>query len=120
MSKDFLSSVLGQIIVSNLTNATRNKNRMQYYYSSLLVEMQLGNPSSKARIGWDFLTFLRNQQGEVSLLRVGCLKTAMISGFFLFFDAFLNHEPINKPAKNNKRMLIAAVFHFVEPVQKEG
>ena len=26
------------------------KNQMQYYYSSLPVEMHLGNPSSKARI----------------------------------------------------------------------
>ena len=48
------------------------------------------------------------------------LFKTMISGFFLLFGAFLNHKPINKPAKNNKRILIAAVFHFVEPVQKEG
>ena len=55
MSKDFSNSVLGQIIVSNLVNdginnvrlyETRKKNQMQYYYSSLPVEMQLGNPSS--------------------------------------------------------------------------
>ena len=64
MSKDFLSSVLGQIIVSNLTNVLKirhkqystlwnqkKKNQMQYYYSRLPVEMQLGNSSSKARIG---------------------------------------------------------------------
>ena len=37
----------------------------------------------------------------------------MISDFFLSFDAFLNHKSINKPAKNNKRILIAGVFHFV-------
>ena len=48
------------------------------------------------------------------------LFKTMISGFFLLFGAFLNQKPINKPAKNNKRILIAAVFHFVEPVQKEG
>ena len=36
---------------------------MQYNYSSLAVEMQLGNPSSNK-------TFFIVQQGEVSLLRV--------------------------------------------------
>ena len=46
------------------------------------------------------------------------LKT-MIPDFFLSSGAFLNHNTINKPAKNNKRMLIAAVFHFVDPVQKD-
>ena len=43
----------------------------------------------------------------------------MISDFFLSSGAFLNHNPINKPAKNNKRMLIAALFDFVDPVQKD-
>ena len=43
----------------------------------------------------------------------------MISDFFLSSGAFLNRNPINNPAKNNQRMLIAAVFHFVEPVQKD-
>ena len=44
------------------------------------------------------------------------LKT-MISDFFLSNGAFLNHNPINKSAKNNKRMLIAAVSYFVDAVQ---
>ena len=45
----------------------------------------------------------------------------MISDFFLSSGAFLNHNPINKPAKNNKRMLIAAVFHFKDkdPAQND-
>ena len=43
----------------------------------------------------------------------------MISDFFLSCGAFLNQNPIKKPAKNNKRMLLAAVFHFVDPVQKD-
>ena len=41
----------------------------------------------------------------------------MISDFFLSSGA--NHNPINKPAKNNKRMSIAAEFHIVDPVQKD-
>ena len=55
MSQDFLSSILGQIIVANLTNVRKvtaqtkpdfmkpekkNKHQMQYNYSSLPVEMQ--------------------------------------------------------------------------------
>ena len=42
----------------------------------------------------------------------------MIFDFLLSSGAFLNHDPIDKPAKNNKRVLILAVFHFVDPVQK--
>ena len=42
----------------------------------------------------------------------------MISDLFLSCGAFLSHNPINKAAKNNKRTLIAAVFHFVDPAQK--
>jgi len=33
---------------------------------------------------------------------------------------FFTTTQINKPEKNNKRILIAAVFHFVDPVQKGG
>ena len=43
----------------------------------------------------------------------------MIPDFSLSCGTFLNHNPVNKQAKNNKRMLIAAVFHFVDPAQKE-
>ena len=45
------------------------------------------------------------------------LKT-MISDDFLSSGAFHNQNPVNKPAKNNKRILMAAVFHFVNPVKK--
>ena len=43
----------------------------------------------------------------------------MISNFFLSSGAFLNLNHKNEPAKNNKRMLLAAVSHFVDPVQKD-
>ena len=33
---------------------------------------------------------------------------------------FLNHNLINKQAKNNKRILRAVVFHLVDPVGKDG
>ena len=33
--------------------------------------------------------------------------------------AFLNkNDPLNKPAMNNRRILVAAAFHFVDPVKK--
>ena len=47
------------------------------------------------------------------------LKT-MISDFLLSSGVFLNQNPTNKPAKNNKRIFVGAVFHFVDPVQKYG
>ena len=33
---------------------------------------------------------------------------------------FSTKHPINKPAMNNRRLLIAAVFHFVHPVEKDS
>ena len=32
---------------------------------------------------------------------------------------FSTKNPTNKPAMNNRRLLIAAVFHFVHPVEKD-
>ena len=34
--------------------------------------------------------------------------------------AFLNQNPINKPARNNKRILKAAVIHFLHPMEKDN
>ena len=33
---------------------------------------------------------------------------------------FSTKNPINKPAMNNRRLLKAAVFHFVHPVEKDS
>ena len=33
---------------------------------------------------------------------------------------FSTKNPVNKPAMNNRRLLIAAVFHFVHPVEKDS
>ena len=42
--------------------------------------------------------------------------------FFTFVEsrgyAFLNPNTIHKPASNNRRILIAAVFHFVAAVEE--
>ena len=71
-----------------------------------------------------FAIFQDELQGRVSLKRSKLIRSSlflksMISDFFLSCGAILNHNPIKKPAKNNKRMLIAAVFHFVDPVQED-
>ena len=71
-----------------------------------------------------FAIFQDELQARVSLKRSkltrssSCLKS-LISDFFLSCGAILNHNSIKKPAENNKRMLIAAVFHFVDSVQED-
>ena len=70
--------------------------------------MQLGNPSGK--------TFRIDQ---LELTKSSLFLKTMISDFFLSRGTFLNHKPINKPAKNNKRMLIAAALHFVNTVRND-
>ena len=62
--------------------------------------------SSKARIAWDFWTLLRIKQGEK---RKRCHPK---SDFRLWQATHLStKKPINKLAMNNRRLLIAAVFH---------
>ena len=72
--------------------------------------------SSKARIAWDFIILLRIQQGEKQ-------KRCHPKSDFRLWQAahFSTKNSINKPAAmNNRRLLIAAVFHFVHPVQKDS
>ena len=57
--------------------------------------------SSKAKIASDFSTLLRIKQGEK---RKRCHPKS----------DFLTKNPINKLAMNNRRLLIAAEFHFVQ------
>ena len=71
--------------------------QIQYNYSSLPVEMQLGNPCIKW--GQNRLSPARRRK----LTKSSLLLKTMISDFFLSSGAFLYHNPINKPAKNNKR-----------------
>ena len=35
-------------------------------------------------------------------------------------DVFLTKNPMNKLAMNNRRLLIAAQFHYVHPVEKDS
>ena len=62
--------------------------------------------SSKASIASDFATLLRIKQDEN--------ENDAIRNRISDFD------PINKLAMNNRRLLIAAEFHFVHPVEKES
>ena len=61
--------------------------------------------SSKASIALDFATLLRIKQGEKRLWQVTYFSTK---------------NKINKLAMNNRRLLIAAEFHFVHPVEKDS
>ena len=63
--------------------------------------------------------YLRKSWQVYKLTKSSLFLKTMIPDFFLCCGTFLNHNPVNKPAKNNKRMLIAAVFHFVDPVKKD-
>ena len=68
--------------------------------------------SSKASIASDFATLLRIKQDENEN------EDDAIRNRISDFDSTKN--PINKLAKNNRRLLIAAEFHFVHPVEKES
>ena len=64
--------------------------------------------SSKASIASDFATFLRIKQGES--------ENDAMRNRISDFDSTKNQ--INKLAMNNRRLLIAAEFYFVHPVEK--
>ena len=92
MSKGFLNFcklianlLLGQIIVSNVTNVHKLNSRIN---------------SSKVQNENDAI---RNWISDFGKWRISQLKTQ-----------------INKLALNNRRLLIAAEFHFVHPVEKES
>ena len=70
--------------------------------------------SSKARIAWGtFSTCI--QQGEKRK------RYHPKSDFQLWQAAHISTKnSINKPAMNNRRLLIAAVFHFMHPVEKDS
>ena len=69
--------------------------------------------SSKAGIAWDFSLLLRIKQGAK---RKRCHRK---SDFRLWQAThFSTKNPVKKPAMNNRRLLIAAVFYFVRPVEK--
>ena len=44
----------------------------------------------------------------------------MISDYFLSRGTFLSQKSNKKPAKDNNKILTAAVFGFVDPAQKDG
>ena len=67
-----------------------------------------------------FFYFLHSLARWSELTKSSLFLKMMISNFFWSSGAVLNHNPINKPAKNNKRTVIAAVFHYVDPVQKDS
>ena len=71
--------------------------------------------SSKARTASDFSTVLRIKQGEK---RKRCHPNRISD--FAKATYFSTKNPINKLAMNNRRLLIAAEFHFVHLVEKDS
>ena len=119
--------ILGQIIVSKLILKTCRKNcaglRMtlpEKKTSNAIITQAYQSrcsswkPSSKARIASDFSTLLRIQQGQVE---AHFWKRCHHKTDFRWLgkaEHFSTKNPINKPAMNNKRILIADVSHFVQ------
>ena len=80
----------------------------------LVLVFSSWKPSSNARIAWEFWTLLNTHQARWKRKR--CHPK---SDFRLWQATHLwTKKPINKLAVNNRRLLIAAVFHFVHPVEK--
>ena len=121
--------ILGQIIVSNLTNVHKLAAETVLDVIKLVIKKQTSNTiitlayhsrcsswkvSSKASIASDFATLLRIKQGEKR-------KRCHPKSDFRLWQAthFSTKNSINKPAMNNRRLSIAAVFHFVHPVEKD-
>ena len=69
-------------------------------------------PPKKARVAWDFST-LRIKQVKVKLI----FET---DDAFRKAAPFLTKNPINRPAMSSKIFFVAAVLHFVHPVEKNS
>ena len=137
MSKHFLSSVKLQRsdhglksykgeLIDGINNARLMKpktNKQTNIKCNIIIQAYRSRcswwkPSSKVRIAKDFSTLLRIQQGEV--LREAYFWKRWFPITFCQAAHFSTKNPIDEPAKNNKRILIAAVFHFADAVQKDG
>ena len=77
---------------------------MQNNYSSLMVGMQLGNPSSN-------LDFFHSPARWSKLTKSSFFENDDF--WFLFVERLISQPQLNK------RMLIAAVFNFEDPVQND-
>ena len=131
MSKHFLSSVLQQrsdhclktyksALIDGINNAQLMKPNKQTLNATKLFKLAGRDAAreSKARNAKDFSTFLRIQQGEV--IREAYFWKRWFPITFRQAAHFSTKNPTDEAAKNNKRILIAAVFHFADAVQKDG
>ena len=135
MPKHFLSSVLLQrsdhclksyksALIDGINNVRLMKAKKQTNIKCNIIiqayrsRCSWWKPSSKVRIAKDFSTPLRIQQGEV--LREAYYWKRWFPITFCQAAHLSTKNPIDEPAKNNKRILKAAVFHFADAVQKDG
>ena len=137
MSKGFLkfcklisNLILGQIIVSNLTNVYKLNSRINYArlhqirykkrtpntiitqaYHSRCTEIYQVRPES-----------LQTFQPSYTSSKVKNENDAIPKSDFRLWQAtyFSTINPINKLTMNNRRLLIAVEFHFVHTVEKDS
>ena len=130
---DFLNSLLGQIIVSNLTNVRKvtqkqcstlrtwnqkKKRQMQYNYSSSPVEMQLAwKPWSNVRIAEDFST-RKHPVGRST--KSSLFLQTMISdeANFLTSGAFLNQKTNKQASQEQQTNLDSSCIWFCRSSEK--
>ena len=102
------------ILTADLVSFARFLRKRISSYSGLPFEMHWKLPS-KARIASDFSTLLRIKQGEK---RKRCHSE--IDKRRQYFSTKNPINSLNKLAMNNRRLLIAAEFHFVHSVEKDS
>ena len=105
-------------LCSTYETRKKNNNKCNIIIQAYRSRCSSWKPSSKARIAKDFSTLLLIQKGEV--LRVAYFWKRWFPINFCQVPHFSTKNPINRPTKNNKRILIASVFHFVDPMQEDG
>ena len=92
------------------------KNHKQNNYSALPFEIQF---LKAIKEGHSCLSLFKP---SYALSKVKNENDAIQKRITEFWQAthFSTKNPVNKSAMNNRRLLIAAVFHFVHPEEKDG
>ena len=122
--------ILGQIIVSNLTNAHKPNSRINY--ARLHIKLDIKKQTSNTIITQAYHSrctenyqvrpqSLQTFQPSYASSKVKNENDAIRNEISDFTKAtyFATKNPINKLAMNNRRLLITAEFHFVHSVEKK-
>ena len=122
--------ILGQIIVSNLTNAHKPNSRINY--ARLHIKLDIKKKTSNTIITQAYHSrctenyqvrpeSLQTFQPSYASSKVKNENDTIRNEISDFTKAtyFATKNPINKLAMNNRRLLITAEFHFVHSVEKK-